>query len=169
MPMIAMLIYICVKMDLKSWNDSQHFLARLYTNHVCIFNLRRAYCTQNTTWNLAPWRGTDIVSVYLAWWPNTCFHSVQGWLTWHKMKRLRGDKPTEAKVHFISAHLHPPDLTHFHPPKKDISTPQRAHFIPHWNFFERTKNYKIKSESGCVCSSGSGLGGGPPRAEPDHV
>ena len=36
----------------------------------------------------------------------------------------------QAVVHFISAHLHPPDLTHFHPPKRHISTPQRAHLHP---------------------------------------
>ena len=56
-----------------------------------------------------------------------------------------------AIVHFISAHLHPPDLTHFHPPKRHISTPKehistpkKTHFIPPLRCFQRTKTTKLK-------------------------
>ena len=52
-----------------------------------------------------------------------------------------------------------------------IVTPQKDTFHTPTEIFSKDKNDKIKSESECVCSSGScgGLGGGPHRAEPDHV
>ena len=48
-----------------------------------------------------------------------------------------------------------------------VSTPQKDTFHTPTEFFSKDKNDKIKS----FCRSGScgGLGGGPHRAEPDHV
>ena len=78
-----------------------------------------------------------------------------------------------------SQHISTPQIWHIStpqkgtspPPKEHISTPQKDSFHTPTEIFSKDKNDKIKSESECVCSSGScgGLGGGPHRAEPDHV
>ena len=53
----------------------------------------------------------------------------------------RKTKQIQALYHFISAHLHPPDLTHLHPQNGTSPPPKKTHFTP--------------NESECVCGSGS--------------
>ena len=70
-----------------------------------------------------------------------------------------------------SQHISTPQIWHIStpqkgtspPPKEHISTPQKDSFHTPTEIFSKDKNDKIKSESECVCSSGScgGLGGGP--------
>ena len=90
------------------------------------------------------------------------------------------EKPNKYRLCITSSqHISTPQIWHIStpqkgtspPPKEHISTPQKDSFHTPTEIFSKDENDKIKSESECVCSSGScgGLGGGPHRAEPDHV